>query len=131
MYLWKLSQQFHCLAALLFGKATESCVFKEMVESIVRLTKNAGLFMTQSNNCRQHNGFQKALSEFSLPEVGELQCLPEPVANAGSWQGILRTFYLLLAKPGNHSMFACVPQEQKDGLRHRHGAISSTFPFWE
>lgn len=86
MYLWKLSRQFPCLAALLFGKATESCVFKERAESITRLTIN-GLFMTQSTNCRKHEDFQKTLAEFSLHEVGELQCLPEPVANAGSWQG--------------------------------------------
>lgn len=43
--------------------------------------------MPQSNNCRNHKDFQKTLSDFSLHEVGELQHLPEPVANAGSWQG--------------------------------------------
>lgn len=43
--------------------------------------------MNNSTNCRKHKDFQKTLAEFSLHEVGELQCLPEPVANAGSWQG--------------------------------------------
>lgn len=85
--------------------------------------------MAQSNNCRNHKDFQKALAVFYPPlppaPKGEL---PEPVANAGSWQGwavvsSFRAFYLLLAKPGSWFAFACPP------CRNGKGWIKAQTPY--
>lgn len=72
--------------------------------------------MTWSNNCRNHKDFQKALAEFFPPQMGKLQCLPEPVANAGSWQGwamvrSFRAFYFCWLKQGIISHLRVLPQE--------------------
>lgn len=44
-------------------------MFKERAESITRLTINADLFVTRSNNCRNHTDFQKSLGRVLSPEM--------------------------------------------------------------
>lgn len=50
-------------------KGNESLAFKESAESITRLTINADLFTSRSNNCRNHTDFQKNPGRVLIPET--------------------------------------------------------------
>lgn len=95
-------------------KGNESLAFKERAESITRLTINADLFMSRSNNCGNHTDFQKKSWQRSHPwNRGENYSTFQSLWLRQSWPrtSSFRAFCLLLAKGWNCSTFAC-PQER-------------------
>jgi len=76
------------LSSSALWKGSKSLAFKKRAESITRLSINADLFMSRSNNVETTQTSKKTLAEFSsLKRRRELQHFPEPVAKAGLTQG--------------------------------------------
>ena len=121
------------LSSSALWKGSKSLAFKKRAESITRLSINADLFMSRSNNVETTQTSKKPWQSSHPWNGGENYSTFQSLWLRQGWPraSSFRAFCSLLVKGWNCSTFACPPGKGRAGLMLRHCNLMTPSPCWE